>query len=452
MQYDAKRLSVNQKTLLGTLPEIVLLVHTNGIIEYMNPYAAQFFSEQGKDIDKKQLQKQLDDILNIILEKKKKNSVVHCNINQHSFECYLAPFTGYNGDNLHWLILKHCFLKKPVHKDPVVTRKTNYDAIVGSSSIMQDLKDLVQRVGKTDAPTLITGESGTGKELVANLLYSCSARSNQPFLTINCNALNDSILESELFGYEKGAFSGAYTQKKGKFESVDGGTIFLDEIGDISTRMQAVLLRVIQHGEIIRVGSNTPIKVDVRIIAATNKDLSIEVHKGRFRLDLFYRLNIINIKMPPLRKRGDDIIELADYFIKRYNTIFERNVSYNTKKIENKLMSYNWPGNVRELENVIQRAILINSSGTLDNDSIIFDMQVGHNESTESLVSYLRRFKDAPLKGIVEQIEKEVIIDKLRKNNGNVANAAGELDISKAALYEKMKRHAISAKNLRWAG
>ncbi len=449
MQYDAKRLSVNQRTLLDTLPEIVLLVHTDGIIEYMNPYAVEFFSEHGKDIKKEQLEKQLDEILKIIFKKKSKNTVVDCNINQHSFQCYLAPFTGYNGDNLHWLVLKHGFLKKPITKTPIA-RKTNCDEIVGSSSIMQELKDFVQRVSKTDAPALITGESGTGKELIANLLYSSSERADKPFLTINCNALNDSILESELFGYEKGAFSGAFTQKKGMFESVDGGTIFLDEIGDISAKMQAVLLRVIQHGEIIRVGGNTPIKVDVRIIAATNKDLSIEVHKGRFRLDLFYRLNIININPPPLRKRGDDIIELADYFIKKYNTIFERDISYNAKHLKTKLMNYNWPGNVRELENVIQRAILINTSGTLDSDSIIFDMQINHSDNPEPLDSYIKQFKDAPLKGIVEQIEKEVIIDKLKRNNGNVTTAAEQLDISKAALYEKMKRHAISAKSLRW--
>lgn len=451
MPYDSKRLAMNQKTLLETLPDMVLLLHADGKVEYMNPPAVNYFANSHDPLDKEELTKKLKTVLTSIFRSGDVHKVVCCSIQNHSFNCHLAPFTGYNGDNMHWMVLKQntvdngtmTYKSHPVFCD---------ENIIGSSNVIQTLKEKIRMVAKVDAPVLITGESGTGKELFANMLYHHSDRSEQPFLTINCNAINDSILESELFGYEKGAFSGAYAQTKGKFEAVEGGTIFLDEIGDISPRMQAVLLRVIQYGEIIRVGGNIPIKVNVRIIAATNRDLADDVRKGKFRLDLFYRLNIINITTPSLKERGNDITELAHHFTEKYSNLFKKPISLEIDKIADKLKSYHWPGNVRELENVIQRAILMSDTEHITEEMISFDMPVEDRPSNkqEDVSSYIHKFNGSPLKGIVEQVEREVIMVKLSQNDGNVITTAKELSISKAALYEKMKRHEISAKSIRW--
>ena len=313
---------------------------------------------------------------------------------------------------------------------------------------MQKLQKTAARVAKTNATVLITGESGTGKELIANLIQQKSIRKDEPFLAINCNTINDLILESDLFGYEKGAFTGAEATQKGKFEVLDGGTVFLDEIGDITPRMQAALLRVLQNGEIIRVGGTSPLKVNLRVIAATNRDLVNAVKEGTFRLDLFYRLSIIKILIPPLRDRKEDIAELTTYFVKKYSSLFGIDIDFDPESILKQLESHDWPGNVRELENVIQRAILMSEDGTLSPDLLLFDTSL-ENEEINPLSSIIKKFNGSPLKSIVDQIEKEIIIEKLSKNGGNVANTAETLDICKAALYEKMKRHDISAKALR---
>jgi Nif-specific regulatory protein len=314
---------------------------------------------------------------------------------------------------------------------------------------MANLQSIVERVASTDTTVLISGESGTGKELVAKLLREKSLRKNKPFLTINCTTISDLLLESELFGYEKGSFTGADKQRKGKFEIVEGGTIFLDEIGDISPRMQAALLRVLQNGEITRVGGHMPIKVDVRIIAATNRNLAKSVQKGSFRLDLFYRLNIINIVLPPLRDRVDDIHDLTTFFIQKYNRLFGKSIDTDPQYILKKLQRYHWPGNVRELENVIHRAVLMCKKTSLSNKDISFDMASSLGEEALSTEKDENNFNDLPLKSIIAQLEKEVIEAKLKSDRGNVANAAKSLEISKAALYEKMKRYGISAKALR---
>jgi Nif-specific regulatory protein len=313
---------------------------------------------------------------------------------------------------------------------------------------MHNLKELASQVAVTDATVLISGESGTGKELFANLIKQRSNRRDKPFLTINCNTISDSLLESDLFGYEKGAFTDAQSMKKGKFEISDGGTIFLDEIGDISPRMQAVLLRVLQNGEIIRVGGNAPFKVDVRVIAATNRDLATEVTQGRFRLDLFYRLSVIKIHIPPLRERKEDLLDLTRHFVEKYCALFKRDNKLQPEKILDQLNSHHWPGNVRELENVIQRAILMCKDDSLFSSVLSFDTWEERKQSSK-LSSVVREFNGTPLKNIVDHIEKEVILQKLLANGGNVAETAEKLNICKAALYEKMKRHDISAKGLR---
>lgn len=318
--------------------------------------------------------------------------------------------------------------------------------MVGSSKSLRELRNMVHQVASSDATILITGESGTGKELVANLIRESSNRSNKPFLKINCNTINDSLLESDLFGYEKGAFTGADTRRKGKFEVVDGGTIFLDEIGDISPRMQAALLRVLQDGEIIRVGGNTPIKVDVRIITATNADLAAAVHEGTFRLDLYYRLNIINITIPPLRERKEDIVDLVSHFVRRYRKAFKKDITFLPKSIMNRLMEHDWPGNVRELENVIQRAVLMAKSNVITTNELFFDRQ-HDSQVSQPTASFHERLDGMPLRDMMAEVEKEIINSVLLKHNGNVATTAKSLGIGKTAFYDKLKRYDISPKD-----
>jgi Nif-specific regulatory protein len=253
-------------------------------------------------------------------------------------------------------------------------------------------------------------------------------------------------LESDLFGHEKGSFTGADVKRIGKFEVVDGGTIFLDEIGDISPRMQAALLRVVQDGELIRVGGNSPIRIDVRVIAATNRDLAMMVQDGSFRLDLFYRLNIINISIPPLRERKEDLIDLTTHFIRKYRQAFKKEINFLPQSILDRLVEHNWPGNVRELENVIQRAVLMAKNNIITENELFFDMRPG-DKGQKPEESYLQRLNGRTLKDMVADVEKDIITFALEKNRGNVAQTVQELDIGKTAFYDKMKRYQISPKD-----
>ena len=488
-QQNIDRLLHNQRNLLDIMPEMVLLVHGGSSIEYMNPSAINFFGElrgkektahTGKDSDTASM---LFEIIQQTLEKSQTGSQQHINLNGSFFECILAPFEGYKGDLLHWLFLRdishvseaggdqaffntsiESFIASEIKdikdRDRVrraLTKEKNYlkdhlgthheeGTMVGSSKTLRQIRRMVEQVAESDATILISGESGTGKELVANLIREHSLRNNKPFLKINCNTINDSLLESDLFGYEKGAFTGAETRRKGKFEVVDGGTIFLDEIGDISPRMQAALLRVLQDGEIIRVGGNEPIKVDVRIIAATNVDLAAAVHEGSFRLDLYYRLNIINIFMPPLRERKEDIAELVSHFVRRYRKAFKKDITFLPKTIMNRLLEHSWPGNVRELENVIQRAVLMAKSNVITANDLFFDKP--HDaEPAPSSKPLIERFPDMSLRDMLAEVEKEIIVDSLAKHSGNVAVTAQRLSVGKTAFYDKLKRYNISPKD-----
>lgn len=489
IQQDIDRLLHNQRNLLDVMPEMVLLLHGGSNIEYMNPSAINFFGDLRKSElsnVKKTLQESATELLALIHQSIEQNQVgVHkeININDAFLEFILAPFEGYKGDRLHWLFLRDITHQRSniesihnfhnsiesilIHeinelKDRDRVRKTlahekNYlkdrfnnlfeeGTMVGSSKALRDLRDMVYQVARSDATILITGESGTGKELVANLIRESSDRSNKPFLKINCNTINDSILESDLFGYEKGAFTGADSKRQGKFEVVDGGTIFLDEIGDISPRMQAALLRVLQDGEIIRVGGNIPIKIDVRVIAATNTDLTQAVQDGTFRLDLFYRLNIINISIPPLRERKEDIVDLVSHFVRRYRHSFKKDITFLPQSIMNRLREHEWPGNVRELENVIQRAVLMSKSNVITENDLFFDRQPDSTIKKDE-TSYLTRLEGMPLRNMMAELEKEIISYALQKNKGNVATSAQQLHIGKTAFYDKMKRYEISPKN-----
>jgi len=323
------------------------------------------------------------------------------------------------------------------------------DKMVGRSRKMRELREMIHQVSSSDATILITGESGTGKELVANLVKATSSREDKPFLKINCNAINDSLLEADLFGYEKGAFTGATGRKIGKFEVVDGGTIFLDEIGDISPRMQVALLRVLQNGEIIRVGGTEPVRVDVRVIAATNVDLTQAVKEKKFRLDLYYRLNIINIDIPPLRERKEDIVELVSYFVNHYREAFKKEIDFVPKSIINRLLEHDWPGNVRELENLIQRAVLMAKGKMITEGDLLFDQDPRIEQQRGDTFEIDEKLGVVPLKGIVGEFEATIIRRALDKYSGNVATAAGNLNVGKTALYDKMKQYGISAKRVK---
>lgn len=443
---EKERLKKNQTNLLNTLPEQVFLIDSNGSIEYMNHSANQFFS-QINQAEKVNFHSNFSTFLNPDDFEEKPSKIQLVEFNNNTYSCNIAPFTGYNGDKLFWFTLSTSestnnvsFLTKGQASIPV--------KIIGSSLIIKKLKEVATLIARTNATVLINGESGTGKDLVARLLHQKSPRAHKIFLPINCTTINDQLLESDLFGYEKGAFTGANCKTKGKFEKANGGTIFLDEIGDISPRMQAVLLRVLQDGEVMRVGGTTPIKVDVRVLAATNQDLAEAVKLGTFRLDLFYRLNTFNIPIPPLRDRGDDIRELTEYLIQKYCSKFQTITRSISDSAISKLKLHYWPGNVRELDNVIQRAVLTCNSKKIERKDISFDIPP-YRGTTPSLMPIIQRCARSPFKQTMENIEKAIIQTSLQQEYGNVERAAKKLQISKATLYEKMKKHTISAKDLR---
>jgi len=321
------------------------------------------------------------------------------------------------------LVMENILLRKKLEE------KYQFDEIIGTSDVMQDVFDMIARVAPTDSTVLITGESGTGKELVAQAIHGNSPRCYMPFIAVSCGALPDSLLESELFGYEKGAFTGADHPKRGRFEMAEKGTLFLDEIGDITLKTQVNLLRVLQQKEIRRLGGEEMIKVDVRIIAATNRDLVKAIREKNFREDLYYRLNVISIHMPPLRDRKEDIPLLVKAFIKRYCLEMNREEAKITPSALNLLADYSWPGNVRELENVIERALVIGHGREIVPDDLPFQ------RSEATIKSFPKSLK---------MMEKMHIEGILKDSNWNISRAARELDIDRQTLYNKIEKYQIN--------
>ena len=322
--------------------------------------------------------------------------------------------------------------------------------IIGRSPRLAEVLDLVAKVAPTHSRVLILGESGTGKELIANAVHQLSPRREKSFIKINCAAIPETLLESELFGHEKGAFTGAIARKPGKFELANGGTIFLDEIGDMSPSTQAKVLRVLQEGEFVPVGGNETKKVDVRIIAATNKDLLAEVEQGRFREDLFYRLNVITLSLPPLRDRKLDIPFLADYFLEET----ARKSSHERKSLSRAamdcLLAYSWPGNVRELENSIERASLLSSGSIIQPQDLPISQTSSPLPNSSLLpVEYYPRQAHASLNETLEAMEKELIIQALKKSGGVQVEAAKLLGLNHKNLWHKIKKHNIDLNGLR---
>ena len=299
------------------------------------------------------------------------------------------------------------------------------DEIVGQSSIMQKLFDAIETVGPTDATVLITGESGTGKELVARAIHHAGPRKFHPLIVIHCGALTETLLESELFGHEKGAFTGAQYRRKGKFEIAEGGTVFLDEIGDISLKTQTDLLRVLQEREIVRVGGNQPIKVDFRCIAATNKDLERAIEDGKFRPDLFYRLNVFRIELPPLRERRDDIPILVNHFVHKFSIQMNKKITRVSPPAMNLLQQQPWSGNVRELENAVERAMVVAQEPEIRDTDFVFKAAAVLNGLPKSL----------------DDVEKAHILKTLETVGWNQTRAAEILNIDRVTLHHKLKRY-----------
>jgi Nif-specific regulatory protein len=312
--------------------------------------------------------------------------------------------------------------------------------IIGNSSRMQEVFDLIAQVCHSEATVLIRGESGTGKELVAQAIHYNSNRSEKPFIKVNCAALPESVIESELFGHEKGAFTSAVATRKGRFELAHNGTIFLDEIGDLSPTTQVKLLRVLQDKQFERVGGNQTIRTNVRIVAATNRDLEQLMNDGQFREDLYYRLNVFPIHLTPLRDRKSDIILLADHFVEKYSKQNYKSIKRISTPAINLLMSYHWPGNVRELENCVERAVLLSSD----------DVVHGHHlpPSLQSAESTGTSFTDT-LQDALDSLEKEMVIEALKSNYGNIAKAARQLGITERIMGLRVKKYGINSEPFR---
>ncbi len=489
-QQEVSRLAQNSKMLFDLFPDMLLIIKDDFVIERMNAAAVNTLAkQQGLKCYQAIMGRQnpCDAELcpfTCLRNKEQCGKIIERKLNDNFYiEYTYVPFEGYRQDSLILVIIRDITQKK-LHEIELekystdiekvllekiavlqanerereqLSHEINYlkketerladrDRMIGESNHIRMLRETIYQVAESNATILITGESGTGKELIADLIYKHSSKKSKRYLKFNCAAISESLLESELFGYEKGAFTGATTGKKGKFEEADGGTIFLDEIGDISPKMQSALLRVLQNGEILRVGSNQPISINVRIIAATNINLADAVQKGKYREDLYYRLNVINLYQVPLRERKEDIILLATSFLIKYRERYNKEVTFLPNSVVEKLLAYDWPGNVRELENIIQRAVLLSKNGMISPRSL--DLKL--NNKNEPPPSTMDKFLDLPLKKSLSLFEAELISTKLKKCSGKTDNVSEQLGVAKTTLYEKMKRYGIAPKQ--WQG
>lgn len=348
---------------------------------------------------------------------------------QGAYDYIVKPF---DPDDLERLIHKATERKRLVSENIQLRRKidemSRFHEIIGQSAAMRRVLEQVSLVAQTDTTVLIRGESGTGKELIARAIHAHSHRRYMPILVVNCGALAEGVLESELFGHEKGAFTGAHYRRKGKFEMADGGTLFLDEIGDVSLKTQVDLLRVLEEKQICRVGGNTMIPVDFRLIAATNKNLEALVAEGRFREDLYYRLNVFSIAIPPLRERRDDIPLLVSHFLRKYGQSMNKPITGVSPAAMELLISYEWPGNVRELQNAIERAVLVCKTPEIQPSDL--PLQVSNSSGV------------SPGKSLAE-MERFHIGRTLRETGWNISQAARLLGIDRVTLYNKIKKYQL---------
>jgi DNA-binding NtrC family response regulator len=335
---------------------------------------------------------------------------------------------------------RHRLIQQNAHLRMRAGEACRLEDIVGESPKIRELRQLIQTVAPTDARVLVLGESGTGKELVAGALHSLSQRSRGNYVRINCAAIPETLLESELFGHEKGAFTGALRQKPGRVEEADGGTIFLDEIADMSGSLQAKLLRFLEDGSFTRVGGTQELRVNVRLIAATNRDIIEAIRSGHFREDLFHRLNVVQFRLPPLRERGDDVLLLAEYFLKHFNAGMNKQVKIVSAGARQKLLAHHWPGNVRELKNVIERALILETNKEIQAPSLPdFKLEAQLHKTTAPYVTGSESLDER-----IANFEKELISAMLERNNFSLTRAAEQLKLSRHALRYRMQRLNIS--------
>jgi two-component system, NtrC family, response regulator AtoC len=377
-----------------------------------------------------------------------------------AFDYILKPFEL---EEIFELVTKGLEANKLMKKAVAIPALSEYiedsDQIIGKSRVMQEVYKLIGQVAESDVTVLIRGDSGTGKELVARAIYQHSHRKEAPFLAMNCAAIPETLLESELFGHEKGAFTGASKRRIGKFEQCHNGTILLDEVGDMSLSTQAKILRVLQEGEYERIGGGETMKVDVRVLASTNRKLEELIKEGKFREDLYYRLKIMTVVLPPLRERKEDIQELTEYFFHLYNRQLGTQVKYIDPSIFNKLFAYSWPGNVRQLANTIKRGLILSKGETLTEEEIIFDEGEGAISFTseEDLEKNLKKMLD-PLfsdilrfwgtglhSNLLEKVEKFLIQKALAETGGNQVRAAKLLGISRNTLRHRIEKYRLSS-------
>jgi two-component system response regulator GlrR len=329
----------------------------------------------------------------------------------------------------------------------IIHERYDFANIIARSGKMRAVLDVVSRIAKLDSTVHIHGESGTGKELIAKAIHLASDRKDKPFVALNCAALPESLLESELFGHEKGAFTGAVKSTRGLFTQAHGGTLFLDEIGDMPRATQSKLLRVLQERQFYPVGSEVPLEVDVRVIVATNKDLEDQVRKGMFRDDLFYRIHVIPVNLPPLRDRKDDIVPLLEHFLKKYSEHMKKEVKGLTPEALRKVMLHDWPGNVRELENTIEYAVAMTQSDTVTEDFIL----QGKNLTTERAPNFLQDSIEEPSSGLKplkdarDAFERDYLVQVLSMTEGNVSQAAKLAGKYRADFYDLLKKHDLKA-------
>jgi two-component system NtrC family response regulator len=332
----------------------------------------------------------------------------------------------------------HVLLQLEKENAPAINAGMAFDdsaSIIAASSEMRSVFALVQKVSETDATVLVTGESGTGKEMIARAIHHFSPRREKKFVPINCGAIPDNLLESELFGYEKGAFTGAVATRKGKLEMADNGSVFLDEIGELTAALQVKMLRFLQDHVIERVGGNEAIALDLRIVAATNRDLEAEIAQGNFREDLYYRLNVISIEVPPLRSRGEDVNLLAQHFLKKFSAQYNKPARGFSPQALKAIREYHWPGNVRELENKIRKAVILARHSVILPEDLAITPKPGHGKSS--------------LRDSVDELEREMLVNALRRHRGIIAHVSAELEVNRTTLYDLLKKHGLDHRDFR---
>ena len=356
-------------------------------------------------------------------------------IREGAYDYIEKPFSPEKVELLIKKLVEHQrLIEENISLHQKLEKRYRFENIIAKSAKMQQIIELIKVVAKSNATVLITGESGTGKELVARAVHSQSYRKDKPFIPVSCAALPESLLESELFGHEKGAFTGAHAQRKGKFEFANRGTLFLDEIGEMSANIQVHLLRVLEEKAFTRVGGNELIKVDVRVISATNKDIEKAVASGQFREDLYYRLNVVTIELPPLRERKEDIPLLAQHFLKKFALENQKEISGFSPEVTDFLLKYQWPGNVRELENTIERSVILAQNSYIEIADLL--------QKNSPLVSSALTGRS------LREVERSHILNILSETGGNYSEAARILAISRATLYNKAKVYDLGVKKI----